>query len=119
MIRHALLGWSAHDRPHTLAVLVAASTPARLRGLLARPRLAPGQALLLKPCNMVHTLGMRYPIDVVFLARDGRVLDVASAVAPWRMRVHWRAHCVLELAGGEAARCGIGRGLVLPIGALR
>jgi uncharacterized membrane protein (UPF0127 family) len=61
---------------------------------------------------------MRYPIDVVFLRRDGLVLKVAAAVAPRRMRVHWRAHCVLELASGEAARCAIAPGLTLPIGAL-
>jgi uncharacterized membrane protein (UPF0127 family) len=118
MIRHSLLKLPAGAHARTLDVMVAASMPARMRGLLARPRLADGQAMLLGPCNTIHTLGMRYPIDVVFLRRDGLVLRVASAVPPRRMRGHWRAHCVLELASGAAARCGIEPGLVLPIGGL-
>lgn len=118
-MRRSLLAWPASAQHCTLEVLVAASLPARLRGLLGRLPLAPGQAMLLSPCSTIHTLGMRYPIDVVFLARDGRVLRVAREVAPWRMRGHWRARCVLELAAGEAARCGIVPGMVLPVGALR
>ena len=101
-----------------LDVMVARTLLARMRGLLARPALLAGQGMLILPCNMIHTLGMRYPIDVVFLRRDGMVLRVASAVAPRRMRAHLGAHCVLELAAGEAARCAIVPGLTLPIGAL-
>ena len=106
------------ERERVLDVMVASSPLARMRGLLARPALRGGQAMLIRPCNMIHTVGMAYPIDVVFLRRDGLVLRVAEAVAPRRMRSHWRAHCVLELAAGEAQRCAIGPGLTLPIGAL-
>ena len=42
----------------------------RMRGLLGRPPLRPGQALLIDDCNMVHTIGMRYAIDVVFVDRE-------------------------------------------------
>ncbi len=101
-----------------LDVQVAATTLARMRGLLGRPPLGPGQAMLIRPCNLVHTVGMGYAIDVVFLRRDGLVLKVAAALAPRRASGHWRAHCVLELAAGEAARHAIAPGLVLPLGAL-
>ena len=54
-------------------------------GLLVRPPLLPGEALWLNPCGGIHTWGMRYPIDVVFLDADHIVLKVARAVKPWRL----------------------------------
>lgn len=71
--------------------------------------------MLLRACNMIHTVGMGYAIDVVFLRRDGLVLKVKRALAPWRASAHPRAHCVLELAAGQARRRGIVRGMALPI----
>ena len=109
-----------HSRGNQYALdVVVADTPlARMRGLLARPPLQAGQGMLIRPCNMIHTIGMGYPIDVVFLRRDGTVLKVAPAVPPLRMRSHWRAHSVLELAAGEADRCAIVPGMQLPLGGL-
>jgi uncharacterized membrane protein (UPF0127 family) len=101
-----------------LQVLVAATVFTRLRGLLARPPLGRGEAMLIRPCNMIHTVGMRYCIDVVFLARDGTVLRVARSVGPRRVRAHLRAQSVLELAAGEADRLAIVPGALLPVGAL-
>lgn len=88
----------------------------RLCGLLGREPPAPATALLLVPCRAVHTVGMRYPIDVVFVARDGRVLRVCPQVAPMRARLCRQAWGVAELAAGEAGRLGIvaGATLVLP-----
>lgn len=117
-MKHVPLVFEAQARTLTLDVMVAASPLARMRGLLARPALGAREGMLIRPCNMIHTLGMRYPIDVVFLRRDGLVLKVAPAVAPRRMRSHFGAHCVLELASGEAQRCAIVPGLTLPIGAM-
>jgi uncharacterized protein len=74
----------------------------RLGGLLARPRLAAGEALLLRPCNSVHTCFMPYAIDVVFLDRQGRVLRTVVALRPWRAAFHGRAHKVLEWATCKA-----------------
>ena len=85
-----------------------ADTPwARLRGLMGRRELAPGQGLLLRPSGSVHTCFMRFPIDVVFLDRELVVLDVAAAVRPWRARGSRGARAVLELAAGEAERLEI------------
>lgn len=98
-----------------LDVATAASMGARMRGLLGRPALGPREGLLLSPCNLVHTVGMRYPIDAVFLRRDGHVLKVVNALPPRRVAGHWRAQRVLELACGAASRAGIVPGLRLPI----
>jgi uncharacterized membrane protein (UPF0127 family) len=115
---NSLLRFHSPGGHHAIDVAVADTPLARMRGLLARPPLREGEGMLIRPCNMVHTVGMGYPIDVVFLRRDGTVLKVAPAVPPLRMRGHWRAHCVLELAAGEAHRCAIVPGMTLPIGGL-
>src|SRR5262249_61083294 len=65
--------------------LVADSAWTRMRGLLGRRGLESGEGLLITPTGSVHTFFMRFPIDVVFLARDGEVLKVARALPPWRM----------------------------------
>lgn len=74
----------------------------RLRGLLARaPLRADGtEALWLVPCGSIHTLGMRYPLDLVFLDRQGHVVDCQRDVMPWRMRRARGAHHTVELAAG-------------------
>ena len=110
------LRFQSEGRQHAIEVAVADTMLARMRGLLARPPLRTGEGMLIRPCNMVHTVGMGYPIDVVFLRRDGTVLKVAHDVPPLRMRGHWRAHCVLELQAGEARRCAIVPGMTLPLG---
>ena len=79
----------------------------RLRGLLGSPPPAPGHALLITPCASVHTAFMRYPIDVVFVDRHGRILKVIEALPPWRAAACWRARHTLELAAGEARRVGL------------
>lgn len=93
-----------------LRVRVADSFLLRLVGLLGRRALAPEQALLIVPCNNVHTFFMRFAIDVVFLDREGVVLSVVPALLPWRVAAAWRAHACLELAAGGAARLGLAPG---------
>lgn len=91
-------------------VLEAGSFGLRLRGLLGRPPLGPGEGLLLTPCNAIHTFFMPGPIDAVFLDADGRVVGVAERLPPWRMRVVPGARRVLELPAGAVARCGLAAG---------
>jgi uncharacterized membrane protein (UPF0127 family) len=79
----------------------------RMKGLLGRRELVAGEGLLIRPAPSIHTMFMRFPIDVVFLARNGDVLKVAPHVKPWRMRSCRRALAVLELAAGEAELRGI------------
>jgi len=59
----------------------------RLRGLLARPPLESGEGLLLVDCSSVHTIGMRYPIDIAFLDAKGRVVRSIAALQPGRVRL--------------------------------
>ncbi len=85
--------------------LVVADRPwTRLRGLLGRDRLEPGEGILLRPAGSVHTAFMRFAIDVVFLDKSLRVLKVAHAVPPWRMVGCRGAKATLELGAGECAR---------------
>lgn len=82
-------------------------------GLLARPPLAEGEALWLDPCGGVHTWGMRYSIDVLFLDRAHRVLRAARHVPPWRVVPAPRGtRSVLELRSGGAAAVAAGDLLV-------
>ena len=73
----------------------------RMRGFLGRPAPEAGEGLLLRPCNGVHMLGMRYALDVVFIGGDGRVVRTCPALAPGRA-VPWvrRAHEAIELPPG-------------------
>jgi uncharacterized membrane protein (UPF0127 family) len=75
----------------------------RRRGLLGRDGLPGGAAMVLAPCRAVHTWFMRFPIDLVFVARDGRVVKVCEAVGPWRVRIALGGFAVIELNAGTAA----------------
>ena len=101
----------AVDRPGfpTLATVVelAADSAARKRGLLGRDGLAPGHALVIAPCNGVHTFAMRFAIDVIFAARDGRVVKIARAVPARRIAFAVGAFAAIEMAAGEAERAGL------------
>jgi uncharacterized membrane protein (UPF0127 family) len=88
-------------------VTLASSFWQRLRGLLGRRALASNEGLLLAPCTNVHTFWMRFPIDAVFLDREGQVLAIAAQLKPWRAAAAWRAHSCLELAAGGADRIGL------------
>jgi uncharacterized protein len=79
----------------------------RMRGLLGRASLPSGQGILLRPASSVHTAFMRFPIDVVFLDRDNRVVKIAPEIAPWKVAAGRGAKAVLELPAGEAARRGL------------
>src|ERR1700722_19257812 len=73
----------------------------RAVGLLARPRVQPGEGVWIESCNAIHTLGMRYAIDVIFVDRDGYVLRIEPDVRPNRLALRCRkARAVIELGGG-------------------
>ncbi len=80
---------------------------ARLRGLIGRPSLAEGAALWIVPSRGVHTLGMAFPIDVLFLDRALRVVAVEEHLHPGRLTpIRWKARTVLELPAGTLRRTG-------------
>ena len=90
-----------------LEVDVAATRATRRRGLLGRESLGENEGLLLTPCKAVHTVGMRFAIDVIFIDRDGRAVRIVPALAPWRIAMSARAKAVIELAAGTAAASDI------------
>lgn len=77
-----------------MEIAVARSFLARLRGLALR---GPGPALLLPRCRSIHTFGMRFPLHLVWLDRDGRVLGIDRRVPPNRVRSRRDAAAVLEV----------------------
>jgi uncharacterized membrane protein (UPF0127 family) len=86
----------------------------RLRGLLGRSGLAEGEGLLIEPCRAVHMSGMRFPIDVAFLARDGAVVALYPDLAPGaRTAWHRAARSALELPAGTLAVSGTREGDVI------
>jgi len=75
----------------------------RLRGLIGRDALAPGEGLLIVRCNAIHTHFMRFPIDVLYVNSDQEVVGIDRSLPPWRIgHVHRGAHFVLELPAGRA-----------------
>ena len=90
-----------------LRVSTAASFWQRLVGLLGRAGLPADQALLITPCNNIHTFFMRFAIDVVFLDRDGVIVAIVPHLRPWRIAMARAAHACLELDAGGAQRFGL------------
>ena len=84
---------------------VARSFGARVRGLIGRRGLAPGEGLLILKCNAIHTLFMRFSIDATFLDAQNRVVRVVRDIRPWRLFVWggWRARTVLETASRRSS----------------
>jgi uncharacterized membrane protein (UPF0127 family) len=86
---------------------VASSFAPRLKGLLGRKSIAGDEGLLVSPAPAVHTLFMRFAIDVVFIDRDLAVIGVSHNLRPWRAAAKRGAAAVLELKAGELARRGV------------
>lgn len=82
-------------------VPVALSRRARLLGLALLDRRAAGAGLLLPGCRSVHTFGMRFPLDLVFLDVELREVSLRYAVPPGRVAFERRARAVLELPAAE------------------
>lgn len=91
-------------RSTPVLVEVAQTSVERMVGLLGRDGLSDDAGLLLRPCGAVHTFGMRFAIDVVFLDRKQQVLEIQHEVPPRRALFKIRALQVLELAAGAAER---------------
>jgi len=82
------------------SVEIAESGASRSKGLLGRKGLAPGEGLWIVPCEAVHTFGMLFSIDLVYLDRKYRIRKIRTNVGPWRLSACLSAHSVIELAGG-------------------
>jgi uncharacterized membrane protein (UPF0127 family) len=92
---------------------LATSALARMRGLLGRSSLAPGEGMLFRPAGSIHMFFMRFAIDAVFCDRDLVVIDVVRDLQPWRMASRRGAKVVIELATGATTSVGPGDRLTL------
>src|ERR671923_2076176 len=82
-----------------------AETPlTRLKGLLGRRELPPGEGLLLRPTSSIHMFFMRFAIDAVWVDRDLTVLKISPELGTWKTAACRGARGVVELPAGEAAR---------------
>jgi len=82
-------------------VLVADRGASRRKGLLGHKSLASGEGLWIIPCESVHTIGMQFAIDLVYLDRNHQVKKVVRDVPRWRLSACFSAHSVLEFAAGS------------------
>ena len=90
------------------AVEVAETGFTRMRGLLGRKSLAPGEGLWIRPSSGVHTFGMQFPIDVIGLDASMTVVKLWQELKPQRLTaLNWRTRSVLELPAGLIAASGV------------
>jgi uncharacterized membrane protein (UPF0127 family) len=87
----------------------------RNRGLLGRAGLAPGSAMLIAPSNSVHMFFMKFPLDIIFVAKDGTVVKVRPNVRPWRIAAAWHAFAVVEGPVGMIQQTGTRPGDTLAV----
>jgi hypothetical protein len=85
----------------------------RRRGLLGRDSVPENYALIIAPCGSVHTFFMRFPLDLVFVSKDGTVVKTCRSVKPWRIAGALRAFAVIEAAAGFIDRAEIVPGDVM------
>jgi uncharacterized membrane protein (UPF0127 family) len=82
---------------------IADTSKARRTGLLRHNTLEPGDGLWIAPCEAVHTFGMKFPIDVLYLNRKKKVIKIRENMLRSRVSFCLRAHSVLELPAGTCA----------------
>ena len=98
------------DLPVGLRVLEAHTARTRAVGLAGLDVMPATVALHISPCRSVHTFGMRFALDLVWLDRSGAVLRVDLDVAPRRLRTCWRARSVIETLAGSGSACASAQG---------
>lgn len=85
-------------------VQVAENYFSRNIGLLSRKSISPNEALVIRPCFSVHTLFMKFAIDVLFVGANRKVIALYENVRPWRiLPIHLTSRYVVELAAGQIA----------------
>lgn len=97
------MAWLVRDGEVLATLEVADGMAGRMRGLLGRDGI--DGALLLKPTRSVHTIGMRFPLDIAFCDKGLTVVATVCGMAPNRLsRPRWRARCVIEAEAGAFER---------------
>jgi len=90
------------------SVEVADTSLSRMVGLLGRRSLAAGGGLWIRPSSGVHTVGMRFPIDVIGLDKTFKVIKLWKNLVPYRVTsLSWAMHSVIELPSGRITETGV------------
>ena len=88
----------------------------RFRGLMFRRSIPDSYGLLIRPCNQIHMMNMKFPLDVIYLSGDGTVLHMDEDIRPWKIgKTVKHAVGVVEVNAGTCARLGLETGDQLTI----
>jgi uncharacterized protein len=93
--------------PLDIDVLAANTFMQRAGGLLFRRKLTNTQCLRIKPCNSVHTCGMTYALDILYLDKVGIILKIIKNMKPYRISYCTPSSAVLEFVAGESERLNL------------
>ena len=108
------MAWLLRDGDVLASLEIATGGLARSRGLLGRDGI--DGALLIKPALSVHTVGMRFALDVAFCDRDLVVIDIVCGMRPWRLgRPRFGARSVIEAEAGSFERWKLAVGDALEV----
>lgn len=80
----------------------------RFKGLMFVQSIPDNYGLLIKPCKQIHMLNMKFPLDVIYLSADNKVVHIDENIRPGQIgKTIKEAQCVIEVNSGTCARCGI------------
>ena len=85
----------------------------RMRGLLGRKPLSRGQGLLISPCSSIHTFGMNYPLDLIFLDKRWKINKLFYNLKPFRIVCSPGSFAVIEALGGTLESFNLEKGTIL------
>jgi uncharacterized protein len=115
LLQQILVRNSTREKVLADRAILAGTSRERRTGLLKHSSLPAGEGLWIVPCEAIHTFGMKFPIDILFLDRKRKILKTRNAIVPKRFSVCLRAHSVLELPAGTLLGTGTEAGDVLEI----
>mgnify|MGYP000164149196 FL=1 len=107
---------SNSDKKKLITIFSTENVFERTAGLLKFPPLNLNQGLLINKCNSIHTFGIKYSLDIVYLSRHLKVIKVVENIKPTRMSLCFGAKHTLEMLTGEVNRLGIKKGMTLNFG---
>ena len=91
--------------------IIAGTVASRLRGLLGRASLPPGEAMVITQCRAIHMFFMRFSVDALFVDAQGSVIGVVKHIRPFRMSPYfWKASYVIEMPVGTIEQSRTGKG---------
>lgn len=86
-------------------MVVANNLLSRMKGLMFSADLPDCDGFLIRPCNSIHTFFMRYPLDILFMDQDFKIIKVLYDLSPWKMTwIYFKSYQVLEMKAGTLSK---------------